>query len=48
MEQEIVESRLAPAVNRNDLAIKDGVAGKMFCDLLCEVRERSKLVTVAR
>jgi hypothetical protein len=28
MEHEIVESRLAPAVNSNDLAINDGVAGR--------------------
>jgi hypothetical protein len=28
------------------IPIKDGVAGKMLCNLLCEVRERSKRVTV--
>jgi hypothetical protein len=32
MEHEIVESRFAPAVDSNDLAINDGVAGEMFCN----------------
>jgi hypothetical protein len=43
MEHEFVESWLAPAVNSNDLAINDGVAGKMFCNLLGQIRERPRM-----